>query len=77
MKWSTVFHDWRGQLSWGRVVSFCALVVSIVGTFTGMPVDTLKVWISVVLGGYGSSKITEAITAIKNKIEPENGPDAQ
>ncbi len=77
MNWITLFHDWRGQLSWGRIVSFCALVVAIVGSFTGMSVDTLKAWLTIVLGGYGSSKAVEAITSLKNKIGPENGTDAQ
>ena len=78
MNWKTIFHDWRGQLSWGRIVSFVALVVCVIGTFTKtMTVDTLKVWASFVLGGYGSSKATEAIASIKNKILPENGTDPQ
>lgn len=77
MNWNTLFRDWRGQLSWGRIVSFCALVVAIVGSFTHMSVDVLKAWLSVVLGGYGSSKAVEAITSLKNKISPEgnNGAD--
>jgi len=73
MNWHTLFRDWRGQLSWGRVVSFSALVVAIVGSFTHMSVDMLKAWLSVVLGGYGSSKAVEAITSLKNKISQEGG----
>ena len=77
MNWKTLFHDWRGQLSWGRIVSFAGLVMAILGNWTGMDLDHTKVWITVALGGYGSSKATEAIASIKNKIMPGNGTDAQ
>jgi hypothetical protein len=75
MDWNTLFKDFRGQLSWGRIVSFCALVVAIVGTFHGMTVDMLKAWLTIVLGGYGSSKATEAITSFRNKDIPSGGGD--
>lgn len=77
MNWKTLFHDWRGQLSWGRIVSFIGLCMAVAGNWTGMDLDHTKVWITVALGGYGSSKATEAIASIKNKIMPENGTDAQ
>lgn len=57
----SLLRDYRNQISWGRVCAAVALIVAIVGQFNGMDVEHLKVWIAVVGGNYGFSKIAEMI----------------
>ena len=60
---STLLHDFRGQLSWGRVCSLVALIVAVVGEFKGMGTAHLQTWLGVATGGYGISKLTEMVTS--------------
>ena len=62
----SIFHDWRNQLSWGRVCAFVALVVAVIGQFTGIDTAHLALWLGVALGNYGASKITEMVCGRSN-----------
>lgn len=53
--------DFKGQLSWGRLISLVALVIAGVGSFKGMNQATITLWLGLVLGGYGTSKATEIL----------------
>ena len=64
MSWATLFEDFRGQVSWGRICSFVALIVAVMGQFNHASIDSLKIWLQVAVGGYGASKATEAISYI-------------
>jgi len=61
----TLFRDFRGQLSWGRVCALVGLIVAVVGQFKtheGVPLldaDHLKIWLGLSFGNYGASKVTE------------------
>lgn len=61
----SLFRDWRGQFSWGRICAFVALVVAVVGQWTGMEVEATKLWLAVAVGNYGVSKLTEAVALIR------------
>lgn len=61
----TLLRDFRGQLSWGRVCAAVALGVAVVGQFNGMTVEALKVWLSIAVGNYGVSKVTEMVSVLK------------
>ena len=58
-----LFKDWREHWSWGRFCAAVALVVAIVGQFTGkMDAGQLALWLGVALGSYGASKAAEVLT---------------
>lgn len=61
----TLLRDFRGQVSWGRVCSLVSLVVAVVGQFNGMSIEAVKVWLSVAVGNYGASKLTEIAACFK------------
>ena len=68
----SLLRDWREQLSWGRVCALVALAVAVVGQWTGMDADHLKLWLAVAVGNYGASKLTEVLCSA---FRP-NGPSA-
>ena len=57
---STIWRDFRGNLSWGRICSFVALVVAVVAQFTGASVAHVATWIGLAGGNYIASKASEA-----------------
>ena len=57
----SLFRDWRNQLSWGRVCSAVALVVAVASQAKGADVPHVALWLSVAVGNYGLSKVTETI----------------
>ena len=58
----SVFHDWREQLSWGRICAAVALLVAVIGQFTGrMDAGQLALWLGVALGSYSASKAAEVL----------------
>jgi len=57
----TLMLDFRGQLSWGRVCALVALIMAVIGQFKGMSLGHLQTWLSVAVGNYGASKITEMV----------------
>ena len=61
----SLFRDWRGQFSWGRFCALVALVVAVVGQWTGMTVEATKLWLAVAVGNYGVSKLTEAVALMR------------
>lgn len=65
---NTLLHDFRGQVSWGRVCALVALCVAVAGNWTGMDAEHLKLWLSVATGNYAASKVTEMICA-KRTVE--------
>ena len=67
MNWNTLFQDFRGQLSWGRVCAFVALVMAVWGKFTGMDIEHTKIWLAVASGNYGASKLTEIVSSLGKK----------
>ena len=67
MNWSTLFQDFRGQLSWGRICAFVALVVAVIGQFNGIDIERLKIWLEVAVGNYGASKLTEIASTLRGK----------
>ena len=60
MNFSTLFQDFRGQMSWGRVSSFVALSVAVWGQFHNLGIEHLHAWLGLAGAGYGLSKGTEA-----------------
>jgi hypothetical protein len=68
---NTLLKDFRGQVSWGRVCALVALVMAVVGNWTHMDAEHLRLWLGVAMGNYGASKITEMICA-KRTVETEN-----
>ena len=58
----SLFKDFRGQLSWGRICSLVALVVA-VKDHRSTDVAHLAIWLGVATGSYGLSKVTEMITS--------------
>lgn len=71
---SSLFHDFRGQVSWGRVCALVALVVAVIGQFYGMDAEHLKLWLSVATGNYAASKITEMICGNKVGLAGPSAP---
>ena len=63
----SLFRDFRNQISWGRVCAFVALVVAVVGQFMGIDTAHLGMWLSVAVGNYGASKLTEMVCAFTAK----------
>ena len=68
----SLLRDWREQMSWGRVCALVALAVAVVGQWTGMDADHLKLWLGVAVGNYAASKLTEAVCS----RFPKPGPSA-
>ena len=66
----SLLRDWREQLSWGRVCALVALAVAVVGQWTGMDADHLKLWLGVAVGNYAASKLTEAVCSRFQKPGP-------
>ena len=56
----SIFQDFRGNLSWGRICSFVALVVAAIAQFNGATPAQLSIWLGVAVGNYTVSKISEA-----------------
>ena len=54
------FQDFRGQLSWGRFCAAVALVMAVIGQFSGSDAEHLAIWLGVAVGNYTASKIAEA-----------------
>lgn len=71
---TTLFQDWRNQLSWGRVCSAVSLVVAVVGQFRGIDSTHLTIWLGVAVGSYGTSKLTEIFT--QGGVEAPTAPGA-
>jgi len=65
MNLSTLFQDFRGQMSWGRVCAAVALVVAVISQVKGADAEHVALWLSVATGNYGASKITEIFTVGK------------
>ena len=63
-----LLRDFRGQLSWGRFCSATALAVAVIGQFRGMDVASLGIWLSVAVGNYAASKITEALCVRSGEV---------
>ena len=61
MSTASVLHDWRGQLSWGRVCAAVALVVAVWREFNGADLAHVGLWLGVAIGNYGASKLTEVL----------------
>ena len=61
MSIASVLHDWRGQLSWGRVCAAVALVVAVWREFTGADLAHVGLWLGVAVGNYSASKLTEVL----------------
>jgi len=61
----SLLQDFRGQVSWGRFCALVALAVAVVGQFNGMNIEAVRVWLSVAVGNYGASKLTEIVASLK------------
>lgn len=61
----TLLRDFRGQVSWGRFCALVALIVAVAGQCSGMNIEAVKVWLSVAVGNYGASKLTEIVASLK------------
>jgi len=61
----SLLRDFRGQVSWGRFCALVALVVAVAGQFSGMNIEAVKVWLSVAVGNYSASKLTEIVASLK------------
>lgn len=62
----TLFQDFRGQLSWGRVCAATSLVVAVVLSFQAKPdIALIQTWLGHVLGEYATSKVTEMVVSAK------------
>ena len=69
MSIASVLHDWRGQLSWGRVCAAVALVVAVWREFTGADMAHVAFWAGIATGNYTLSKATEMICGRNSKEE--------
>jgi hypothetical protein len=71
----TVFNDFLNQQSWGRVCSCVALLVAVYKEiFSTIDTTHLAIWLSVAVGTYTASKITQMITN-KTVIEDSTNQD--
>ena len=61
MSIASVLHDWRGQLSWGRVCAAVALVVAVWRESKGADLAHVGLWLGVAVGNYSASKLTEVL----------------
>lgn len=59
---TSLFRDFRNQVSWGRVCAAVALLVAARAQFQGADVAHIALWLSVALGNYGASKLTEILS---------------
>lgn len=73
MPTASVLHDWRGQLSWGRVCAAVALAVAVWREFTGADLAHVGLWLGVAVGNYSASKLTEVLCS---STSPTAGPSA-
>jgi hypothetical protein len=64
----TLFHDWRDQLSWGRVCAAVALGMAVAREFQGAGIAHVSLWLGVAVGNYGLSKVTEMACSTKNEV---------
>lgn len=64
----SLFRDFRGHVSWGRVCSLVALVVAVWREFTGATIQHVALWLGVATGSYGTSKGTEVIAYLKGFV---------
>lgn len=55
----SLFHDWRNQISWGRVCAAVALVMAVLRECRGADVYHVALWLMIATGNYGLSKLTE------------------
>ena len=65
MNIKTLFNDFRGQFSWGRLCAMVCLVVAVWREFTGGDIEHVSLWLGGAVGGYGTSKGTEVIAYLK------------
>lgn len=63
---SSMFRDWRNQISWGRICAAVALVVAVWRESTGANLYHVALWLGVATGSYGISKGTEVVALLKN-----------
>ncbi len=71
-----MFRDWRNQVSWGRVCAAVALVVAVIGQFTGTDTAHLALWLGVAVGNYSASKIAEMVCGRTNSgVSAPPAPD--
>ena len=55
-----ILKDWREHWSWGRFCAAVALLVAVVGQFSGhMDAGELAIWLGLALGNYTISKAAE------------------
>jgi len=76
---SSLFRDWRNQISWGRICAAVALVVAVWREFTGADLWHVALWLGVATGSYGISKGTEVVALLKHagsQAQPASGPHA-
>lgn len=67
---TSLFSDWKNQLSWGRVCAAVALVIAVILSFRpGPDIKLIELWLGVACGNYGASKLTEVVSIIKNKVQ--------
>lgn len=66
---SSLFMDFREQLSWGRICAAVALAVAVRAQFTGADVAHVALWLGVAVGNYGASKLTEILCGKKIAVE--------
>lgn len=74
---SSLFRDWRNQISWGRICAAVALVVAVWREFTGADLWHVALWLGVATGSYGISKGTEIVALLKqagSTAQPASGP---
>ena len=67
MNLSTLFQDFRGQMSWGRICAAVSLVVAVIAQVKGADVAHVTLWLSAATGNYGASKLTEILTHRKEE----------
>ena len=65
----TTFTGWISRMlsgsgipSWGRTCSAVALVVAVVQEFRDKPVAHIAIWLSVAVGSFTATKLTEIFT---------------
>lgn len=63
---SSMFCDFRNQMSWGRICAAVALVVAVWREFTGATIQHVALWLVAATGSYGTSKLTEIVAILKN-----------
>jgi len=56
---TSLFHDYRNQLSWGRVSAATALAVAVIAQLKGADIAHVSLWVGAAFGNYGASKLTE------------------